>query len=331
MIQVEDLRRTFSGTVALDGISFSVERGEVVGLLGPNGAGKTTCLRILSCFIPPSSGRVEVDGLDVQRHSVAVRRRLGYLPEGVPLYPELRVDEHLRFRARLRGIPRKEQKRAIERVVETCGLADVFRRIVGQLSRGYRQRLGLADALLGDPPLLVLDEPTVGLDPNQIREVRELVRRLGKERTVLLSSHILSEVEAVCDRVLIMHQGSLVAQGPVSELDRQAGTLVARVRGPVEQVRRALEELAGVEEVDVTESGSEAGSDSDSDSDSELELESEPRWQVARYRIGGEVGPRTQEEVAAVILAAGWGLQELNPARESLEHVFARLTAEEEE
>ena len=323
MIQVEDLRRTFSGTVALDGVSFSVSRGEVVGLLGPNGAGKTTCMRILCGFVPPTSGTVRVDGLDVQRHSVEVRRGLGYLPEGVPLYPELRVREHLRFRARLRGLPRKEQQRSMDRVVETCGLADVHRRIVGQLSRGYRQRLGLADALLGDPPLLVLDEPTVGLDPNQIREVRELVRRLGKERTVLLSSHILSEVEAVCDRVVIIHQGRLVAQGQVSELHGDTAALVARVRGPEEEVRQALANVSGVEEVEV--------SDSDSESTSDSESESESMWAVASYLLRGDVGPRTQEEVAAVILKAGWGLQELNPARETLEQIFARLTCEDEE
>ena len=306
MIQVEDLRRTFSGTVALDGISFSVERGEVVGLLGPNGAGKTTCLRILSCFIPPSSGRVEVDGLDVQRHSVEVRRRVGYLPEGVPLYPELRVHEHLHFRARLRGHNRATRRSEVQRVLETCGLTDVHRRIVGQLSRGYRQRLGIADALLGDPPLLILDEPTVGLDPNQIREVRRLVRRLGRERTVLLSSHILSEVEAVCHRVVIIHQGRLVAQGRVDQLYSGAEALELKVRGPLEQVTAALEGLAGVASVE---------------SDQHAEKE------VATYRISGELGPRVQEELAAMILESGWGLQKLQPTRESLEQIFARLTA----
>ncbi len=307
MIEVEDLRRTFSGNAALDGVSFSVDRGEVVGLLGPNGAGKTTCMRIICCFVPPTSGTVLVDGLDVTRHSVEVRRLLGYLPEGVPLYPELRVSEHLRFRARLRGLPRAEQKRAVERVVQTCGLTDVFSRIVGQLSRGYRQRLGLADALLGDPPLLVLDEPTVGLDPNQIREVRALVRQLGKDRTVLLSSHILSEVEAVCDRVVIMHQGELVAQGPVSDLHTDAGrTLEARVRGPAEEVMQALEGVSGVEVVEMV-----------GEQDSE---------EVASYRISGDLGQQTQEEVAAAILGSGWGLQQLNPQKETLEQVFARLT-----
>ncbi len=315
MIEVQDLRRTFSGTVALDGVSFSVDRGEVVGLLGPNGAGKTTCMRILCCFIPPTSGSVRVDGLDVTRSSLEVRRRLGYLPEGVPLYPELRVTEHLQFRARLRGLPRRERHGAMERVLETCGLTDVCRRIVGQLSRGYRQRLGLADALLGDPPLLVLDEPTVGLDPNQIREVRQLVRRLGRERTVLLSSHILSEVEAVCHRVVIMHRGSLVAQGPVSELHDKAGCLEARVRGPVEAVRQALEQIDGIEEVQVT--ADEAPERDDKDGE------------VATYKIRGLRGSRAREQVAAAVLGQGWGLQELSEARESLEQVFARLTGED--
>ena len=324
MIQVQDLRRTFSGTAALDGVSFSVDRGEVVGLLGPNGAGKTTCMRIICCFIPPTSGSVSVDGLDVTQHSLEVRRRLGYLPEGVPLYPELRVSEHLRFRARLRGLSRREQKATVERVVETCGLADVSRRIVGQLSRGYRQRLGLADALLGDPPLLVLDEPTVGLDPNQIREVRELVRHLGRERTVLLSSHILSEVEAVCHRVVIMHRGSLVAQGPVAELHDKAGGLEARVRGPAEKVREALQKIDGVEEVQV------AGEERERGGEGEAGGGEGEGWEVATYRMVGSVGSKTREEVAAAILGSGWGLQELSEAHESLEQVFARLTVEDD-
>jgi ABC-2 type transport system ATP-binding protein len=221
MIHVKDLSKSFGSCLALDRVSFDVQQGEVVGMLGPNGAGKTTCLRILTCFVPASSGEVRILGLDPARDSVAIRRQVGYLPEGVPLYPELRVREYLDFRVRLRGIPKERRREIIERVVNSCGIEEVVGRLVGQLSRGFRQRLGLADALLGSPPLLILDEPTVGLDPNQIRQVRQLILSLAGEHTILLSTHRLDEVEAVCSRALILHQGRLVAQGSLDQLCRQ--------------------------------------------------------------------------------------------------------------
>jgi ABC-2 type transport system ATP-binding protein len=307
MIEVRELRRCYAGTVALDGVSFSVHRGEVVGLLGPNGAGKTTCMRILACFVPPSAGEVRVAGLDVERQGLAVRRQLGYLPEGVPLYPELRVDEHLAFRARLRGLPRGRRRVEVDRVVERCALSDMRRRVVGQLSRGYRQRLGLADALLGDPPLLILDEPTVGLDPNQIREVRELIRALGGAHTVLLSTHILPEVEAVCDRVLILHHGRLAAEGRVQQLRGVVGgSWIVCARGPsAEQLVQLLRGVSGVAQVEL------------------LEAEPTPRCRLAA-ETAGEVG----ERIAAALHAAGWALQELRSEGTTLEEIFARLTAD---
>jgi ABC-2 type transport system ATP-binding protein len=219
MIEVAGLRREFAGAVALDGVSFQVGRGEVVGLLGPNGAGKTTCIRVLTGLLPPTAGRVRIAGLDHLSESLATRRQIGYLPEGAPGYPELRVEEQLRFRAAVRGLRRRARGLELDRVCSLAGLGEEVRhRLVGQLSKGYRQRLALAEALLGDPPLLVLDEPTVGLDPNQIRETRELVRGLGGGHTVLLSTHILPEVAAICTRVLILHRGRLVADQTLESL-----------------------------------------------------------------------------------------------------------------
>lgn len=311
MIRLERLRRTYGPAVALDDVSLEVQRGEVMGLLGPNGAGKTTCLRVLTCFLPPTSGGAWIDGLDVRRDSRAIRQRLGYLPENVPLYPELRVAELLRFRGGIRGLSASELRREIDRVVEACGLGEVRRQVVGTLSRGYRQRVGLAAALLGDPPLLVLDEPTVGLDPNQMREVRELIRGLGGGHTVLLSSHLLPEVEAICSRAAIISRGRLVACAPVAELRGDRSAVLVTVRGPRERAEGCLGEVAEVERVEL------------------LAQEGE----TLRLRLHGprvsEAGSR--ERLAGALLAAGLGLQELRQESTSLEEVFVRLTAGEEE
>lgn len=219
MIEVSGLRMELAGRVVLDGVEFQVTRGEIVGLLGPNGAGKTTCLRILTGVLPPSAGVVRIAGHELPAAGPAARRCVGYLPEGAPGYPELRVDEQLRFRAALRGLRRGSARAELDRVCALAGLgAEVRGRLVGHLSKGYRQRLALAEALCGDPPIVILDEPTVGLDPNQIRETRELVQGLGGGHTVLLSTHVLSEVRAICTRVLILHGGKLVADRAVAEL-----------------------------------------------------------------------------------------------------------------
>jgi ABC-2 type transport system ATP-binding protein len=229
LILIEHLTRRFHDLVAVDDVSLQVPRGEILGFLGPNGAGKSTTIRILTGFLPASSGRAEVAGHDVATESLQVRRCIGYLPENVPLPTDARVGEYLEFRARLKGLSARERPAALERALQRCGLLDMRRRIVGQLSRGYRQRVGLADALLAEPPVLILDEPTGGLDPGQRQEVLDLVAALRGERTVLLSSHVLAEVEHVCTRVAIIQKGRILAQGTREELETAAGR-----RGEVE-------------------------------------------------------------------------------------------------
>jgi len=314
MIRLHRLRKTYAGAVALESLSLEVERGEVMGLLGPNGAGKTTCLRVLTCFVPPTSGEAWVDGLEVRRHSQAIRQRLGYLPEGVPLYPELRVTELLRFSAGLRGLGSRQTRREIDRVTGLCGLGEVRRQVVGTLSRGYRQRLGLATALVGDPPLVVLDEPTVGLDPNQIREVRQLIRDLGGSHTVLLSTHVLTEVEAVCSRAAIIHRGRLVECGPVDQLRGGTHTIVVGLRGEAGRAEAVLAGVTGVQRVEPLPSAA-LGAAGDA---------GEP---VVWLRLHGELDAGHCEAVAVAVLGAGMGLQQLRLDCSTLEEAFARATA----
>src|SRR6201981_153083 len=211
MIEVADLTKRYAGHTAVSNISFSVNRGEIVGLLGPNGAGKRTTMRILSCYLPATSGTVRVAGLDVFHHSNEVRRRIGYMPENNPLHFDMRVREYLKFRARLKGLSRRRSRERVDVVMEQCGLTDVNRKIIGQLSKGYRQRVGLADALVHEPELIILDEPTIGLDPKQIRSVRQLIKSLSPVHTVLISTHILPEAEMMCSRMLIMYDGKILA------------------------------------------------------------------------------------------------------------------------
>ncbi|HVS17250.1 MAG TPA: ABC transporter ATP-binding protein, partial [Planctomycetota bacterium] len=254
MIHVEHLTRRFGSIAAVDDLTFHIERGEVVGFLGPNGAGKTTVMRILTGYLPASSGRAEIAGLDVLRQSLEVRRRIGYLPEAVPLYREHRVGEMLVFQARLHGLARREWKARIPEVLERVGLADRERSLIGQLSRGQRQRIGLAVALLPEPEVLILDEPTSGLDPLQRLEVRKLLGELAAEHTVLLSSHILPEIEAVAPRVIILDRGRMAADGTPAELVRRLGggsalRLEAFVGADVEAALRVLRAIPGVGEV----------------------------------------------------------------------------------
>src|SRR5271170_161113 len=223
MIEVTNLTKRYAGHTAVNDISFHVARGEIVGLLGPNGAGKSTTMRILSCFLPATSGTVRVGGLDVFSDSEEVRRRIGYMPENNPLHFEMRVREYLKFRARLKGLGWRRSRERVDTVMEQCGLTDVQKRIIGQLSKGYRQRVGLADALVHEPELIILDEPTIGLDPNQIRSVRQLIKDLGRRHTVLLSSHILPEVEMTCNRVLIMRAGRILAADTPENLQKAVG------------------------------------------------------------------------------------------------------------
>jgi ABC-2 type transport system ATP-binding protein len=303
MIEVEHLTKRYAAHTAVDDLSFTVARGEVVGFLGPNGAGKTTTMRILSCYLPATSGRVRVAGFDVFSQSLEVRRRVGYMPENTPLYADLRVDEFLSYRAALRGLDSARTRRRIGEVQELCSLTGVRRRIIGQLSKGYRQRVGLADALLHEPELLILDEPTIGLDPGQIREVRELISRLGGRHTVLLSSHILPEVEAACSRVIIINRGRIAASGTPAELVRQsrvADSLRVELKAGVAGAATALRTVAGVHEV---ATGGEV--DGWENLDVTMEPGADPR--VAIYQLAS---------------ARGWTLRELSRRTPSLEQVF---------
>ncbi len=308
MIQVEKLTKHFGPVRAVDGIDFHVGEGEVVGFLGPNGAGKSTTIRMLTCYLPPTAGKARVAGFDIYRDSLQVRSKVGYLPETVPLYPEMRVREFLRFRAALKGVaPRRTRNLRVEEVMELCGVVEVARKLVGHVSRGYRQRVGLAEALVGDPPILVLDEPTSGLDPNQRRKVKDLVRVLGEKRTVLFSSHILAEVEQVCSRVIIIHQGRIVGEGTREELIRRlAGgrKLLVEADGPPGELLAFLGGLPGCSEPRVVDSG-----------------EGFTRVQVP---LEGDLDPRVK--IYTWARERGKLLKELALAEPTLEEIFAKLT-----
>jgi ABC-2 type transport system ATP-binding protein len=310
MISVAGVSKRFGGTLAVDDVSFAVARGEILGLLGPNGAGKTTMMRMLSCFLAADTGRATVAGFDVAAEPLEVRRRLGYLPENNPLYFDMTVAEYLSLVAEVRRVPRADKSRLTGRAVEGCGLGPVRGRIIGQLSKGYRQRVGLAGALLHGPEVLILDEPTVGLDPTQIIEIRELIRAFGSEKAVLLSTHILTEVEATCQRVIIFNEGHLVGQGTPAELAAQArGSefVDLEVHGPRDEVAREIAAVPGV--VECVAAGEESG--------------------VPRFRVRCDAGADPREELAAAIARRGWGLRELHAERLSLEDVFIKLTGGE--
>jgi len=248
MIQVDKLTKFFGPVMAVDNISFEVDAGEVVGFLGPNGAGKTTTMRMLTTYLPATSGIARVAGFDVMNESMQVRRNIGYLPESVPLYPEMRVDEYVMYRAKLKGVPRKTRVSRVEYCLERCRLREVRRRLLGTLSKGYRQRVGLADAMVQDPPILILDEPTSGLDPYQIRETLALIKELGESHTILLSTHILSEVEAICERVIIIHAGRVALSQMLDEIEAESIILV-EARGSDDEMAGAIRQLGGVANV----------------------------------------------------------------------------------
>jgi len=327
LIQADQLTRRFGEATAVDRLDFSIARGEIVGFLGPNGAGKTTTLRMLTCFLPPSAGQALIGGHDCFRDSLAARRLVGYLPEAVPLYPEMRVSEYLSFRSHIKEIPRNNQKQRIATAVERCGLGDVHTRIIGQLSRGYRQRVGLADALLHDPPILILDEPTVGLDPNQVRQARELIRALGADHTVLLSTHILPEVEALCGRVLILHRGRLVAEGEPATLKARltgAGLLEVQLRGaPPDVLHAALAALDGVLAVQA-EPGETAPV-------APAEPAASPAPDGARFTLHIAEGRDLREAVFRLCVDRGFVLLGLAARGGTLEDLFVKLTTREGE
>lgn len=312
MIEVQGLTRRYGDFTAVEDIGFSVGDGEILGMLGPNGAGKTTTIRMITGFLPPSWGQVTVAGHDLLENPRAARREIGYLPENVALYPEMRVNEYLAYRARLEGLSRKEANEAIGESVERCLLEDVKSQIIGTLSKGYRQRVGLASAILHGPKVLVLDEPTVGLDPRQIVKIRELILELGRERTLLISTHILPEVELLCDRVVIIDGGKIVEEGSPENLrSRWSGSFRLEVAfkeagGDVEGALSMLPGLLGVER--------------------------DPK-DPNRFFVDavGESEPDPREVVYAAAVANGWVLLEMIPRRVSLEDVFVRLITENEE
>ncbi|MHC5010832.1 MAG: ABC transporter ATP-binding protein [Planctomycetota bacterium] len=313
MIEVRDLTKHYGAVEALSEVSFEVPRGQVVGLLGPNGAGKTTAMRILTGYVAPTGGTAFVDGQDVVEEPMGCRRRIGYLPEGNPLYLELRVEEALGFSAQMHGLTGDARRRAVSDSIEAAGLLGLERRLIGTFSKGYRQRVGLAQALLHQPDVLILDEPTSGLDPNQQEEMRSLIRSLGAERTVMLSTHILPEVEAVCDRALIISKGKLVADGSVEEIRATAASgpaAVVVVRAEKEAVKGAFEPLPFVKSIYVDALEGASGH--------------------LRVRLAVEDGDHREqlEAVAAAAHRGGLPLSELAAERATLEQIFAQLTAD---
>ena len=312
MIEVQGLTKFYGNKAAVDNLTFSVEQGEVVGFLGPNGAGKTTTMRVLSCFMPPTSGSAKVAGYDIHADSVEVRRRIGYLPEHVPLYTDLTVTQYLNFVAEAKAVPRLQRRQKVGELIERCLLHEVQGRIINTLSKGYRQRVGLAQALLGDPPVLILDEPTIGLDPKQIIEIRNLIRQMQGERTVLLSTHILPEVSVVCQRVIIINEGRIVAVDTPENLTRRlqrSTQVLLQVEGPPDQVTGRLREMAGILRVEMKDGGGVLG----------------------RYVVETEKDCDLRRELAHVVCSSGWGLLELRPVDMSLEDVFIRLVTEEQD
>ncbi|MEO8206965.1 MAG: ATP-binding cassette domain-containing protein [Chthoniobacterales bacterium] len=311
MIQVENLTKTYAGVSALRGISFEVAKGEIVGFLGPNGAGKSTTMRILSGFLPSTSGSARVAGFDVFKESFKARERIGYMPENVPLYPDMRVSEYLNYRAALKGVRSRRIKERVEDVKELCNLKEVDRKLIGALSKGYRQRVGLADALLHEPDLLILDEPTIGLDPNQIRQVRELIKNLGRHHTILLSTHILSEVEMTCSRVVIINKGKIEASDTPRNLRAQLGgngqiRLDVRLKD-AEAARKSLSAIEGVTEV---------------------LAETEGEW--TRFRLNSALDTDPRERIFDLAKKENWSVRELSRSRASLEDVFAEITHAED-
>jgi ABC-2 type transport system ATP-binding protein len=315
MLEVQDLTKYFGSTRAVNNVSFTVEKGEIIGLLGPNGSGKTTIMRILTGFFPPTSGRALVDGLDVAEHSIETRRRIGYLPENMVLYPDLSVTALLEFAARVRGLEGKTARDRIEFSIDKCGLHEVRRKLIGKLSKGYRQRVGIAQAVLSDPEVLILDEPTVGLDPRQVVEIRDLIRSLAGRSTVLLSTHILPEVNMTCRRVLIIDRGNIVAQDTPEQLTAKlsgSDQSLVTVRGPREEVRAALATIANVEKVE-ERPGDAAASGVVS---------------FVLYSTGH--GEAVRSAIAAAVVQHGWSLLEIKPIALSLEDLFMRLVTREE-
>jgi ABC-2 type transport system ATP-binding protein len=312
MIEVANLTKRYAGHTAVSDISFSVGRGEIVGLLGPNGAGKSTTMRILACYLPATSGTVRVGGLDVYADSAEVRRRIGYMPENNPLHQDMRVREYLKFRARLKGLGRKRSRERVDVVMEQCGLTDVARKIIGHLSKGYRQRVGLADALVHEPELIILDEPTIGLDPRQIRSVRQLIKSLAGKHTVLISTHILPEAEMTCSRMLILYDGKILAADTpenLQQLMRGDGKIIAEIAAPAADLQECFAKIAEIEHFDLSPMDGE----------------------FFRCTVTARDGLDLRSYIYALAAQRGWYLRELTRDRHSLEDIYVQVTQPEEE
>jgi len=319
MIKVEGLTKRYARKIAVDNISFEVEKGQIVGFLGPNGAGKTTTMRVLTCFLPPTSGKVSVAGFDVLEQPMEVKRRIGYLPETPPVYPEMEVHEYLEFVGRIKGVPSADLTRRVLEVSEKCAVFDVRKTLIGKLSKGYKQRVGLAQAIIHNPDVLILDEPTAGLDPHQIIETRDLIKGLAArgEHTIILSTHILPEVEQTCERVIIIAKGKLVATDTVANLTsrlRGAETVAVEVMAgdgvpAAGIVQRKLEQVAGVSRV----------------------LPKEQRDGRFHFTVESLEGRQIRPGLARAVVEAGWSLNELHAVGLSLEEIFLQLTASPED
>ena len=315
MIKVEGLTKRYARTVAVDDISFEVEKGQIVGFLGPNGAGKTTTMRVLTCFLPPTAGTAQVAGFDVLEQPLEVKKRIGYLPETPPLYPDMEVSEYLTFVGKLKGLASLDVPKRVKDVCERCAITDVSAKLIGKLSKGYRQRVGLAQAILHNPDVLILDEPTSGLDPKQIIETRELIHSLSGDHTIILSTHILSEVEHTCERVIIINQGKLVAQDTVANLTNRlrgsesVAVEIAARNGNLNHtdVRQRLEQVAGVSRVVLKDT----------------------KENRCSFEVESMQGRSIRSDVARAVIGAGWDLNELRPVGFSLEDIFLQLTASE--
>ena len=306
MIKVENLTKRYGGFAAINELNFEVEKGEIVGFLGPNGAGKSTTMKILTSFLPATSGRATIGGFDVFEQSIEARKRLGYLPEKTPLYTDMRVGEYLRFRAHLKGVAGRKVRQAVGDALELCSLKDVERKIIGALSKGYRQRVGLADALVHDPDLLILDEPTIGLDPNQVRHVRELIKHLGGKRTVLISTHILPEVEIMCSRVIVIHKGKIRASDTAENLlknHRATGSMRIEANVGSDDAVALLSRLPGVKDMTTERDGD---------------------YTILQLRLEANTDP--SEAVYQLARDRNWSLRELTRRRPTLEDVFVELT-----
>ncbi len=305
MIQLDRVNKFYGDLHALKDITFRINKGEIVGFLGPNGAGKTTTMKILNGFMPASSGSAEVAGFQADKDPLEIKRRIGYLPENVSLYMDMTVNEYLRFVARAKRVPRRELRAKVDRVAGQCGLTDVTNRLIGSLSKGYRQRVGLAQSIVSDPEVLIMDEPTTGLDPAQIVEIRNLIKSFAGEHTIILSTHILQEVSAICERVIIINDGRIVTEDSLENLTRSAdkgGNVLVRVQGDIAALRKCLQQLDGV--TGVRETGERAAGD---------------EWELL---VAADKDSDIRRAVAESVVGAGCGLLELRPIRLSLEEIY---------